>query len=82
MATTKTSRKDLNQLVFAILQQATGAVAPKLVDEKHTVRASKLSPEQRSDIAKNAAKKRWSVRRLEVGVAGRKHRRVVISTTQ
>lgn len=66
-------KKDLNQSAFSIVQQATGETAP--IDEKKkaaqesgrrggliggAVRASRLTPEQRSEIAKKAAAKRWS----------------------
>lgn len=65
-------KKDLNQSAFSIVQQATGETPP--VDEKKkaaqesgrrggliggAIRASKLTPEQRSEIAKKAAAKRW-----------------------
>ena len=67
-------RKDLNQLAFSIVQQATDETAPEPVDEKKkaaqesgrrgglkggTARAATLTPEQRSEIAKRAAAKRW-----------------------
>ena len=66
--------KDLNQSAFSIVQQATGGTVPEPIDEKKkaaqesgrrggliggAVRASRLTPEQRSDIAKKAAAKRW-----------------------
>ena len=77
MATKSNPRKDLNQSAFAIMQQATGEVPPEPIDEKKkaaqesgrrgglkggAARASKLTPEQRSEIARNAAKKRWSTK--------------------
>jgi hypothetical protein len=67
-------KKDLNQSAFSIVQQATGETVPELIDEKKkaaqesgrrggliggAVRASRLTPEQRSQIAKKAAAKRW-----------------------
>jgi len=70
----KKPHNDLNQSAFSIVQQATGETVPEPVDEKKkdaqesgrrggliggAVRASKLTPEQRSDIAKKAAAKRW-----------------------
>ncbi len=68
-------RKDLNTTAFAIVQLATGKVVPEPVDEKKkaaqesgrrgglkggTARATVLTPEQRSEIAKKAAAKRWA----------------------
>ncbi|MEQ1596058.1 MAG: histone H1 [Casimicrobium sp.] len=68
------SRKDVNQTAFSIVQQATGEVVPEPIDEKKkaaqesgrrgglkggTARAATLTPEQRSEIAKKAAAKRW-----------------------
>lgn len=73
IATKSNPRKDLNQSAFAIMQHATGEIKPELIDEKKkaaqesgrrgglkggVVRASKLTSEQRSAIARNAAKKR------------------------
>ena len=68
------TRKDLNQLAFSIVQQATDETPPEPVDDKKksaqesgrrgglkggTARATALTPEQRSEIAKKAAAKRW-----------------------
>lgn len=68
-------RKDFNQTAFDIVQQAIDEVAPAPVDEKKkaaqesgrrgglkggTARAATLTPEQRSEIAKKAAAKRWA----------------------
>lgn len=68
------TRKDLNQLAFSIVQQATDDTPPEPIDEKKkaaqesgrrggwkggTARAEALTPEQRSEIAKKAAAKRW-----------------------
>lgn len=71
----KHSKKlDLNQLAKRIVDEATGEIQPEEIDEKKKaaiesgwlgglkggkVRAEKLTPEERSDIAKNAAKARW-----------------------
>jgi hypothetical protein len=70
--TTKTSkRKDFTQVAFNIVQQATGEIepTPELTGKKADsskggkkggkARADKLTPEQRSDIAKKAATVRW-----------------------
>lgn len=71
------TKKDLNQSAFSIAQQATGETVPEPVDEKKkaaqesgrrggliggAVRAARLSPEQRTEIAKKAAAKRWESR--------------------
>ena len=68
------TRKDLNQTAFSIVQQATDETPPEPVDEKKKAaqdsgrrgglkggdaRAAALTPEQRSEIAKKAAAKRW-----------------------
>lgn len=55
MATKSNPRKDLNQSAFAIVRQATGEVAPQ---KNAASKPQKLTPEQRSDIAKKAALKR------------------------
>jgi hypothetical protein len=67
-------RKDINQTAFSIVQQATGEEPKPVIDPKKkaaqesgrrggliggAVRASKLTPEQRSEIAKKAAATRW-----------------------
>ena len=67
-------KKDTNQSAFSIVQQATGEVAKPVVDPKKkaaqesgrrggliggAARASKLTPAQRSGIAKQAAAARW-----------------------
>lgn len=68
-------RKDFTQVAFDILQKATGEVEPEEpIGEKKKAaiesgrrgglkggkaRAEKLTPEERSEIAKRAAKKRW-----------------------
>jgi hypothetical protein len=67
-------KKDINQTAFSILQQATGEVLPAPIDPKKKAaqdsgrrggliggakRASNLTPEQRSEIARKAATKRW-----------------------
>jgi len=66
-----TSRKDFTQRAFDVFNQAIGEAEP---DEELTgkkadsqkgglkggkARAEKLTPEERSEIAKNAAIKRW-----------------------
>ena len=66
---------DLNQLAKRIVDEATGEIQPEEIDEKKKAaieswrlgglkggkaRAEKLTPEERSEIAKNAAQKRWS----------------------
>lgn len=71
----RSSRLDLNQLAKRIVDEATGEVEETLPPpEKNQAavelgrlggkkggkaRAEKLTPEQRSEIAKNAAQKRW-----------------------
>ena len=68
-------RKDFTQVAFDIVQKATGdAVPEEPIDKKKKAaieskrlggvkggkaRAEKLSSEERSDIAKKAAKSRW-----------------------
>lgn len=71
MKTKPTSRRDFTQVAFAIVQQATGEVepTPKLTGKKADsskgglkggkARAEALTPEERSEIAKKAAKARW-----------------------
>ena len=69
------TRKDLNQTAFSIVQQATDETPPAPVDEKKKAaqdsgrrgglkggdaRAAALTPEQRSEIARNATSKRWA----------------------
>jgi len=66
-----TSRKDFTQVAFRVAQIATGEAepTPELTGKKAdsskggkiggNARAEKLSPEQRSEIAKKAAKARW-----------------------
>jgi len=69
---TKTSgKKDFTQNAFAVFQQAIGETEkkPELTGKKADsskggkkggkARADKLTPEERSEIAKNAAKARW-----------------------
>ena len=65
------TRKDFTQVAFNIVQQATGEIepTPELTGKKADsskgglkggkVRAEKLTAEQRSEIAKKAAKARW-----------------------
>ena len=70
-------RKDFSQIAFDVVQQAIGEVVPEPIDDKKkatqesgrrgglkggTARAATLTPEQRSEIAKRAANKRWNNR--------------------
>ena len=71
----RSSRLDLNQLAAAIVAEAIGEVLPtrELTDKEKAAiesgrlgglkggkfRAEKLTPEQRSEIAKKAAQARW-----------------------
>ena len=69
----KARRDDLNALAFGIVQQATGEAKPEESKKNPAAvalgrlgglkggkaRASKLTKEQRSDIAKKAAAERW-----------------------
>ena len=69
--TTKTNkRRDFTQVAFAVVQEATSeAPSTKLTGKKADsskggkkggkARAEKLTPEERSEIAKKAAKARW-----------------------
>ena len=67
-------KMDLNQLAKRIVDEATGEIQPEEVDEKKKAaiesgrlgglkggksRAEKLTPEERSEIAKRAADTRW-----------------------
>lgn len=67
-------RKDFSQIALDVVQQAIGEVVPEPIDDKKkaaqesgrrgglkggTARAANLTPEQRSEIAKKAAAKRW-----------------------
>jgi hypothetical protein len=63
-------KKDLNQLAKAIVDQATGKIPPKIETARAKAgrlggvkggaqRAKVLTSEQRSEIAKKAAAKRW-----------------------
>ena len=65
-------KKDLNQLAKFIVDQATGEIPPKPVPTGKAksgqlgglkggdARAKKLTAEERSEIAKKAAAKRWA----------------------
>lgn len=60
-------RRDFTQIAFAVVQEATGEVpSSKLTGKKADsskggkARADKLTPEERSEIAKKAAKARWN----------------------
>lgn len=80
--TTKTNpRKDVNQNAFSIVQQAIGEeekAAPTPAQESGRegglkggkVRAAKLTPEQRAEIAKKAAEARWAHKTNEQPVTG------------
>ena len=71
MSTPTNKRRDFSQIAFDTVQQATGEAAPppdltgKKVDSRKgglkggKARADKLTPEERSEIAKKAAAKRW-----------------------
>lgn len=71
MTTKSNPRKDFTQVAFNIVQQATGEVEPEpeLTGKKADsskggkkggkARAEALTPEERSEIAKKAALKRW-----------------------
>lgn len=65
---------DLNQIAFKVMQQATGETPPEPPSEKNpaavtlgrlgglkggAARAKKLTSEQRKEIARKAAQKRW-----------------------
>ncbi len=68
-------RKDFSQIALDVVQQAIGEVVPEPIDDKKkaaqeagrrgglkggAARAATLTPEQRSEIAKKAAAKRWN----------------------
>lgn len=71
----RSSKKDVNQMAFAIMQEASGLSEPRPVSvgknpaavalgrmgglKGGKARAEKLSPERRREIAKQAAEKRW-----------------------
>jgi hypothetical protein len=72
-------RRDVNQIAFATLQQAIGAI-PKERDERRAVaaelgrrgglkggkaRAKTLTPHQRSEIAKKAVAARWKAKKQQ-----------------
>jgi hypothetical protein len=71
----KQGPSDLNEIAFRVTGEAVGDIEPQVRREKNPaavelgraggliggkVRAAKLSAEQRSEIARNAAQKRWS----------------------
>jgi len=73
----RSSKLDLNQLAKRIVDEATGEEPTPTPPEKNkaaqelgrlgglkggTARAAKLTPEQRSEIAKKAAQKRWETK--------------------
>ena len=68
-------KMDLNQLAKRIVDEATGEIQPEEIDEKKKAaiesgrlgglkggkaRAEKLTPEERSEIAKHVALERWN----------------------
>lgn len=64
-------KKDFTQVAFAVVQQATGEVPKPMTTPRQensrkgglkggVARASKLTADQRSEIAKKAAQGRWS----------------------
>lgn len=56
------TRRDFTQIAFNIVQQATGEAepTPELTGKKGgKTMAEKLTPKQRSEIAKKAAQARW-----------------------
>lgn len=71
MKTKSNTRRDFTQVALAVVQQATGEIEPtpeltgKKADSRKgglkggKARAEKLTPEERSEIAKKAAKVRW-----------------------
>ena len=78
----KVTRRDTNTLAFDIMQQATGQ-KPDDGKNKAAValgrlgglkggraRAEKLSPDQRTRIAKQAATKRWGKDQIPLPVSG------------
>ncbi len=65
-------RNDFTQTAFNVFQQAIGEAAAEELTERQinsskggikggTARAEKLTPEERSEIAKKAAKTRWEM---------------------
>lgn len=76
-----TKRKDFTQVALAVVQQATGeATAPAPTERQESgrrgglkggvARAASLTPEQRAEIAKRAAQKRWGGRSIEPAEVG------------
>jgi hypothetical protein len=72
MKTKPSTRRDFSQVAFNVVQIATGEAepTPKLTGKKldsrkgglkgGKARADKLTPEERSEIAKKAAQTRWA----------------------
>ena len=73
----KQGPEDVNEAAFRVVQQATGDAPPGELDGKNPAavalgrlgglkggkaRAAKLTPEERSEIARKAAKARWKKR--------------------
>jgi hypothetical protein len=73
--------RDINQIAFAIVAEATGTAPPPKPERKKNpaavalgklgaskggnARAAKLTPEERREVAKKAAASRWSKRGVE-----------------
>ena len=67
-----TKRKDFTQIAFDVVQRATGEAAKRLAPSPKTIASSKggktggrtrmasLTPEQRTELAKQAATARWA----------------------
>ena len=74
MKTKSSTRRDFTQVAFAVAQIATGEAAdPKELTGKKAdsrkgglkggkARSDKLTPDERSEIAKKAAQKRWAAK--------------------
>ena len=73
----KQGPEDVNEIAFCVMQEATGEAPPAAPKEKNPaavalgrlgglkggrVRAAKLTPGQRSEIARRAARARWARR--------------------
>lgn len=82
MTTKRTNpRKDFTQVALSVVKRAAGEAATPVDSEKQAsgrkgglkggaARASKLTPEQRVEIAKRAAQKRWASAATEPAAAG------------
>lgn len=67
---TRMPRKDFSQVALDVVRQATGDIPPpsarKIASKKGGLKGGKtrmdaLTPEQRSELAKKAAAKRWGI---------------------